>query len=410
MLASDGPGFSAFLVVNSTNVTVEAVDRFTTYAQEGFPIIFVGHLPVITPYYCPSCDDYVNSTVQKLLTYPSVKYLESENEVAATLQTLNALPTVQNKGPCPILYVHRWDEDAEVGYFWAYNSDIYDDHATEASFKANGTPYNLDAWTGKTTPILNYTTEGDRYNIWVQLKSNQSTIIAFANEGFFPNVEVPDVHVVATDVQHLSYSTNTSELVARDTRDVDHPINLSDGRTIVLNATNSLPQPTVLGPWNLTVQDWQPNPDPWSNYTSVYAYHQFTLDTLVPWYNITGLASVSGIGTYTTTFVWNPTLGTAGAFLDLGSVFMTARLWINNQTTRPLDVDDPVVDVTPYLLNGTNNVRIEVSTTLRNRLLRVNVTQSWEQANYSAKYGPQPYGLMSPVVLTPFLETRIPLK
>ena len=348
--------------------------------------------------------------MQKLLTYPSVKYLENENEVTTALQTLNVLPTVQNLEPCPILYVHRWDEDPKVDYFWAYNSDIYDNHATEASFKANGTPYNLDAWTGTITSILNYTTDGDRYNIWVQLKSNQSTIIAFADEAFFPNVEVPDIHVIATDVQHLAYSTNTSELVAKDTRDVDHPIKLSDGRTIVLNATNSLPQATVLGPWNLTVQDWQSNPNPWNNYTSIYAYHQYTLDTLIPWYNITGLANVSGIGTYTTTFDWNPTLGTAGAFLDLGSVFMTARLWVNNQTTRPLDVDDPVVDVTPYLLNGTNDVRIEVSTTLRNRLLQVNVTQSWEQANYSATYGPQPYGLMSPVVLTPFLETRIPLK
>ncbi|KAK4550835.1 hypothetical protein LTR36_000415 [Oleoguttula mirabilis] len=414
LLASDGPGFSAFIVDNSTNITSEAVTRFLDYAGQGFPIIFVGGLPQTSPYYCESCDDVIKSGVNELLSYSSVKNLSTEAEVVPALQQLGILPTAHNLSPSPILYVHRVDELNGVDFFWAYNSDIYFDHATEVVFSVSAatTPYELDAWTGAVTPLLNYTLEGGRFRTWVALRSNASTIFAFAPSSYFADVEVPTSHVVATDCEEVLYSPNENVIIARSTVGTSHVIELSDNRTAHLNISEAALTPATLGPWQLSIREWLPNPDPWENYTSVFAYHNYTLDELVPWYNISSaLANSSGVGTYTSQFSWPPANNTsaAGAYLDLGYIFMTARLYVNGDWAGPVDVFSPVVDIGPFLTNGTNEVRIEVSTTLRNRLLQVNVTQSWEQASYSSKYGPQAYGLARPVLVKPYGQVKIPV-
>jgi hypothetical protein len=305
LLAANGPGFSAFIVDNSTNITSEAVTRFLDYTEPGFPILFVGGVPQVTPYYSPAGDEYVKAGVQKLPQYPSAKNLSSESEVVSALQELNVTAAATNLQPCPIIYVHRWDKPNDVDYFWAYNSDIYTDHTTEVSIKAHGIPYNLDSWTGQITPILNYTSGGNRYKLWVQLRSNQTTILAFAPRGFFHDVIIPEVHVVSTDFQHLNFSVLENKIIARDTIDTDHQITLSNGSVtsvFELKSTGSLQALTVLQQWGLIVQDRQPGPSPKQNYTSLYTYHQYNLTELIPWPNITGLVNTSGIGTYTTQF------------------------------------------------------------------------------------------------------------
>lgn len=394
---------------NSTNITCEALGRFQEYAGFGFPILFVGGVPETTPYYCDLCDQRVKQGIQELLKHPSVKTLQSENEVVDTLAALNVQPAAKNLAPAPILYVHRIDKDNHVDYYWVYNSDIYEDHATEASIRGKGVPYTLDAWTGAITPLLNYTTSGDRFNIWVELRSNQSTILAFAPNGFFANVGVPDVHVTKTNAEYLSYEASSHSIIARSSSKGSKRLALSDGREVTMSGVDEQSTPAELGPWNVTIQDWLPNPDKFHNYTSTYQYHILELDKLVPWYNITGLFSTSGIGTYKSRFNWKPQGAINGALIDLGPIFNTVRLWINGKWTGPIDVTDAIVDITPFLKRGVNDVEIEVTSTLRNRLLQVNVTQSWEQSQYAGSYGGQPYGLTAPIRLIPFTEKRIEL-
>ncbi|KAI9661079.1 MAG: hypothetical protein M1821_009406 [Bathelium mastoideum] len=409
LLAPDGPGFSAFIVDNSTNITSEALSQFLDYADKGFPIIFVGGVPRESPYFCAACDEYIEDNIEKLLTYPSVSNVSTEADVVSALQHMNVTPAVENFNPCPILYVHRLDDVHGVDYFWAYNSDLSNDHATEAGFKASGVPFHLNAWTGTITPIVNYTVDADRYKLWIDLHSNASTLFAFAPNDFFINVTVPSDHVVSTDYEDIEYDAAANSILLKSTSDGAHQATLTNGKTFRSNSTASLPSASTLTPWQLVVQDWLPNPDPYVNYTSVFKYHNYTLSELVPWYNISGLKFSSGIGTYTTSFQWLSNSTATGAYLDLGKVLHTARLWVNGQWTGPIELENPVVDIGPYLVHGANAVKIEVSTTLRNRLLQFNNTQSWEQAEYAVAYTPQPYGLVQPVVLRPYSRLEIPL-
>ncbi|KAF2234942.1 hypothetical protein EV356DRAFT_446019 [Viridothelium virens] len=409
LLAPDGPGFSAFIVDNSTNITSEVLSQFLDYANKGFPIIFVGGVPHESPYFCTACDEYILDNIEKLLAYPSVGNVSTEAEVVSVLQRMNVIPAAENLDPCPILYVHRIDEANGVEYFWAYNSDLHGDHATKAAFKATGTPFQLNAWNGAITPAVNYTVNAGRYELWIDLRSNASTIIAFAPKDFFPNVTVPQSHIVSTNYEDGEYDAATKSILLKSSWDGPDGATLSDGRTLRSNSTTTLPPVSILTSWQLVVQDWLPNPDPYHNYTSVFKYHNYTLSELVPWCNIKGLEFSSGIGTYTASFQWSSNSTSTGAYLDLGKILHTARLWVNEHWTGPIEIENPVVDIRPYLVYGVNTVKIEVSTTLRNRLLQFNNTQSWEQAKYAATYAPQPYGLVQPVVLRPYSLLKIPL-
>lgn len=352
-----------------------------------------------------------------------MKNVSSESEVVPVLKDLKVFPAASNLSPSLILYVHRWDENNKVDYFWAYNSDIYNDHETEVSIKANGgIPYQLNAWTGETTAVLNYSiTDNNRYNIWISLRSNQSTIFAFAPDRYFSDTPVPPIHVTKTDIPHLAYSSSDNSIIARIFDTKNHSIVLSNGQIRYISSPSRQVLPKngeILGPWNLTIQEWLPGPSPTNNYTPVYDNHNFydLQPYLLPWYNISSsLYHTSGIGSYATQFTW-PLFSIEKSTSDIGvllslprPIFHTAQIHINGHQTAPIDVDDPVVDISRFLQNGTNTVKVEVSTTLRNRLLEFNNTQSWEQSQYAASYGPQPYGIVGEVKLVPFWEVKVPL-
>ncbi|PSR84064.1 hypothetical protein BD289DRAFT_482970 [Coniella lustricola] len=467
-LAADGPAFSALLIDNSTNITTTALTQLTRFAAQNFPILFIGGLPTTSPYFSStstptheSLDTQIQQDLQHLLTYPSVQNLTSESEVVDALKALGVAPAAENIAPpVPLTYTHRWDEENAVDYYWVYNSDLGERHSTLASLRWSGStsgggsaiPYVLDAWTGRIAPVVNYTVtntntnntqqQQQHFNIWFDLASNQSTIIALAPASFFTNIAVPPIHITNSNFEAFNVTADGTAIMARTTRNETSQearqaplfITLSNGTKLTgfessnenTTTTTVLPAPFTISPWSLTVQDWLPNPDPWSNYTSVYAYHNFTqLDELVPWYNISSsLLNTSGVGVYKAEFAWPPTAERAetkadGAYLDLsGHLLNTVRIYVNEHWTGPVDVTSPVIDIGPFLLPSSstaaanesgvrNTIRIETPSTLRNRLLQVNVTQSWEEAEYSSTYGPQPYGLVRPVRVVPYREVRV---
>ncbi|WIX83485.1 hypothetical protein QRX50_23365 [Amycolatopsis carbonis] len=95
---------------------------------------------------------------------------------------------------------------------------------------------------------------------------------------------------------------------------------------------------------------------------------------LIPWKDMTFTAqepaSVSGVGTYSTTFrlpgSWNPA---NGAYLNIGSTDgALAQIWINGKKIPGYDFIAGRIDVSSALKAGTNTIKIEVSSSLRNQM------------------------------------------
>ena len=130
--------------------------------------------------------------------------------------------------------------------------------------------------------------------------------------------------------------------------------------------------------------------------------HDLQLTTLKPWVEIPGLERVAGVGTYTTT-VRLPADWTAadrGAWLDLGTVLGTVRLWVNGGEVGPGTVAaGRRWDVSALLKPGANELRVELATALRNAV----------PSQFPVAFRER-YGLLGPVTLTPFGRAAIDLR
>ncbi|MEE1492185.1 MAG: LPXTG cell wall anchor domain-containing protein, partial [Massilioclostridium sp.] len=113
---------------------------------------------------------------------------------------------------------------------------------------------------------------------------------------------------------------------------------------------------------------------------------------LIPWKDIPSVGpAVSGVGTYTTTFElpadWSDN---NGAYLDIESLCRnTAYVWVNGQRATGLDFVTGNIDVSELLQPGVNTIKIEVSSTLRNRL----VDLKYPGMNPNSTYTPEDYPL-----------------
>jgi hypothetical protein len=157
--------------------------------------------------------------------------------------------------------------------------------------------------------------------------------------------------------------------------------------------------------WQLSAEEWQPA-NPYASTVGAAAAETkkspvtVELDGLKAWPEIPALAHASGIGTYVTSFEM-PAGWTArdGAMLSLGEVFDSFTLTVNGKLV-PVDQLSAEVEVGRYLTAGRNTIAVRVATTLNNRLASLD--------DSVAKRGlVQPYGLVGPVVLTPYAQVPV---
>jgi len=181
---------------------------------------------------------------------------------------------------------------------------------------------------------------------------------------------------------------------------------LSNGKS-VRTAIRSVPPPRDLtrAKWRLSVEDWQPAHPYDTTYGAAAAETRKTkieldLDVLKAWPEVPQLQNVSGLGTYSTTVDmpagWN---SANGAMLNLGEVFDSFTLAVNGRAVS-INQLSAAADIGPYLKSGRNSIIVRVATTLNNRLSKIDESV----ANRGLV---QPYGLVGPVVFTPYTQSAV---
>ena len=105
--------------------------------------------------------------------------------------------------------------------------------------------------------------------------------------------------------------------------------------------------------------------------TAEYFYTIRDMDRLRLWKDIPEIGSaVSGIGRYCGSFTlpedWTEQ---DGLIADLGTLHEMARVTVNGRLVQYADMMDPRIDISGFVKPGENEIRIEVSTTLLNRLI-----------------------------------------
>jgi hypothetical protein len=381
-LAVNGPAYKALIIDSEqgpptdpvkTSMPVAVARRILGFARAGLPIIVVGTPPDRTPGNTPQDDPALRGLVAELLRERSVSQVAHESDVPGKLRSLGIRPAAEPATPSPILSVRRRDAATRTDYYFFYNQGIVsppDEPRTlfepatgepverEFTLEGRGTPYLLDGWSGKITPVVTYSSSGDRIKLRVRMARDNAMLIAISDQ---PNR--------FGSVPAAPRATPASLAAA--------PLDLTHAK------------------WHLSAEDWQPA-NPYAGTVGVEAAQtrkgrvELDLDGLKPWPEIPELRNASGIGTYTATFQTPPSWKAVnGARLSLGEAFDTFTLTING-TPVPIDQISAEGEIGPYLNAGRNTIAVRVATTLNNRLAKLD-------EDVARRGLVQPYGLTGPV-------------
>jgi hypothetical protein len=392
-LAADGPAYRAFVIDSGqeprtdpvkTSMPVNVARKILGFARAGLPVIVVGAPPDRTPGNTPAGDAVLKSVIRDLLAEKSVRRVPHQADVPAMLRSLGIRPAAEPTSPSQMLSVRRRDAATRTDYYFLYNQGVVTPKGEpenvlepptgqpldrEVSLEGRGRPYLLDAWSGAITPIVNYTAAGDRATLRVSLSRDNAMLIAISETANRFGVNAAAPQFARTDA-------------------VPAPIDLT-GAT-----------------WELAAEDWQPaNPyettfGPAAAQT-IKSPVKVQLTGLKAWPDIPALQHASGTGAYATTFElpygWT---ASHGAILSLGEVFDSFTVAVNGKAVT-IDQISAEADIGRYLKPGRNTIAVRVATTLNNRLAKLDETVARRGLT-------QRYGLIGPVVVTPYRGSAIP--
>lgn len=202
----------------------------------------------------------------------------------------------------------------------------------KVTLSGQGTPYRLNAWTGKVEPIGEYTRGRGGITVRARIAPYDALVIALVNDAAQP-VSAPEVHATSSSAEIAAADRRT--LTLRATKDGRYTTTLSDGRTVA-TTIDGLSSGRRLDTWTLQAQTWTPGINQHSTVktdlppVAVTAGEDGTLPSWREMLTPVALAASSGIGAYTAE-IDLPTSWTSadGAYVDFGAVLDTAAVMVN---------------------------------------------------------------------------------
>ncbi|KAF7353633.1 Secreted protein [Mycena venus] len=414
-LASGGPAYKAFILNRAPNVTLDAAQRILEYAQSGLPIVISGPVPSDIPGFETNGTQkaQVQALMQQLLNETNVMVVGNETQVPSALVSLGVLPAASVSAPSTTIYTIRRDVPS-ASYFYLFNSGNATENFT-LTLRPDiaGTPFFLDAFTAEVLPVALWTTDSGAISIpSLSLAPTETALFAVSNADTFEGVGVPTAHLSALDSPAVAVGNANGTIEIQSTSEGVFSYTLSTGDTGSVNVTLAGEITRTLSGWQLGIVAWTP-PQNLSTIDPVLVPQPvFNLTQgLVPWNSLEGQANTSGVGTYNTTFDWDAHSGAVGVRLDFGTVFHTIKAFVNDVQIPTADPSSPVVDITQFVVTGSNTIRVEAASTLLNAVNAVPQVASLGFLRTQTGIIPanQAYGLVDPVQLIPYGRVTISL-
>jgi hypothetical protein len=389
VLYPDGPRYRA-LVIDERALPGATAQAIAREAESGLAVVLVGGLPSRGTSLgdAPGEDAQVRDAVARILAAPRVRRAKAQGDVLAALRALGVDPAARWSKDVHVY--SQWRAADGVDYVYLWNAAPTTARFTGA-FATTGTPSELDLWTGERRPLGVYRAAGDRVEVPLTLGPGETKVLAFRHNGG------DEAHAVSTNADEALGGDGTVEL--RDGHGGRRGVALNDGSTRTVDLPD-VPKPLTPASWHLHVDEVGPDGT---------TPHDLDVTSLQDWRQIPELAGASGTGTYTAkvTLPDGWVAGDRGTYLDLGAVAGAMQAFVNGQAVAPDVVPDRRFDVSPLLRPGENELRVVVTTTLKNEVL----TQCAKGVGslLCAQPATQAYGLLGPVRLVPFARATITL-
>lgn len=360
ILAPARQAFKLLILRGNDILTPDGVEFLAEYVKAGLPVIISGPLPSEYATGNKTAIAIANETLASILDFDNVHQVPYE-DLAAEVASIGITPRsqIQSNGT----WYTRWREASDGDYVFIYNDGNYS--TGNITFDNPGTPFSLNPWTGEETQIVEYIRSDGYTTIAFTLEPTETRIIKFAISGTL------DLYVVSSSEAVLGFRVSKkSRIQAQIAASSGSTILLSSGRTVDTGPVRAKPAFNLTN-WNLTIEQWLP-PDDFTNLDLDAKKVNRTVDvtgpSLLSWYDL-GLTEVSGVGYYTVSFEWSPPecdREKSGAYL-VGPLISHGIVGTLNGSPLPtFDITNPRLDISSYLIAGTNSLALKVSSTLWN--------------------------------------------
>lgn len=379
VFAPNGPGYRAFLFLEQQELPVQAAEKLLIYAKAKLPMVFAGKLPLRSAYHSPNAqedDRRIQKIVRQLLELPNVVQVAAPSDWPTALNQLGITPSLQPNG-ASLLYAHRAAENAD--YYFLYNQEKHfsrdkmwlplkniDTSITLSASKPGRSPYLLNLWSGEIIPIPDYThVTKDAVVVQLKLTGNDTMAIVLADAGWYDGAApvlagkpLKSLPLENWSLRLISYEPGEKALSGDD---------LTDTRYVTLDVGS-------IG-----------KPKPWTE-----------ISVLPDGRNGN---TISGVGIYETDIFWD-SHQLYRAVLDLGQISDLYRLTVNSTEVPGANPVYPVQDITRYLRDGENHIRVEVAS----NFYHAEQSRNYLNTNYVEEkaYTTVHFGLLRPVVLRLF--------
>lgn len=389
LLLPEGPGYQAIIIYQEA-LPVTTAEKLLTLAEKGLPVIFVNGVhetlrpggigkthkkaACVTPFNDGE-DEKLREIIAKLKALPNVKEINKQEATYEALVESGILPrTAFLESNTNILTNVR--EDAGKMYVFTYNMKYGETEPFDFSMKiqGEGKPYRIDCWNGEVEEIGCYRYEGGATVLDIRLAPGEAAMFMVDTS------EKEELHAVCTNVYALKRLDG--KLVANVFESGEYEVELSNGEKKSFQL--EIPQDISLPIWNVEVEDWNEGEkktiveDRGLGIVTNEVYYE-TKKTLLavgktelkPWKDMEKVGSeVSGIGYYTVKVNipenWEDS---QGAILKIGSTNgHSAAVYVNGKKAKAFDFDALAVDISDLLSSGENEIRVEVASSLNNRL------------------------------------------
>lgn len=352
-LDPEGPGYRA-VVVYQAALPVASAAKLLELARAGLPVVFVDGVTemvrpnVETTYeraaarspFLGEDDSELASIVDQIKALPNVLEVEGGSALLGALRELGVLPRVAYAEPSSNVLTCMKDADGRTNLF-VYNMKYAEEEPVEVTLEVEGAgrPYEADCWAGEVRELSGALDADGRTEVTLSLMPGEATMLV------------------------LDRSEEPREL----------------GCDREWGAEIELPE------WDLSVESWDEGEkreivedrglgvvthEVW------YETEKTMIDAgrvaTVPWKDIPAVGpEVSGVGYYTTMVElpedWSDE---DGAVLCIGSTNgCTAAVRVNGKDTGAYNINKRSVEIGDLLEPGKNEIVVEVSSTLNNRLL-----------------------------------------
>lgn len=447
------------IVVWDEDMSLKAAEALLKLVENGMHVVFLTQKAATITDSLAAEDTGLGKIISRIKSHTSrVKTVDDAAEIVGVLQKMgiaprmaltNAVATAPNKTVFAKSdgkfrsYDGLWTammRDDDVNYYYVFNESPDYKIATDAFFEGEFTPYAVDTWSGKVRTVAEYRVEGGRTEFNITLAPHDAAVYILRKRDAENRL-----HILDTDAD-LAVIDDEGTISIGAVKSGEYTTQLSDGRKVV----SAIETPDVAwnGAWQVAIESWtrgdeytvtetRDNIDPYTGerftmdgatrHTPVeYGYGTkkeivfdgvIANDSMVSWKDmqVAGISSVdlkavSGVGTYRTTFsLPKGRNGADGILVDLGVIDGMTGVTLNG-TPFKVNIADRVVDITPELKAGENELVVTIATSTTNYATggRAKTARAFPD-NPNPLSGPDyykelpsSYGLTEPVKLIPY--------